>query len=334
MKSGREWSDKDARKLTRALSSFEFPKLLRRTRVLDFLKSQGYPNLARKLEYFVSNTLEIRDALKDAQSGIACLHCRSRYKGGLAKTYRVVCNKCLRSPEGKETSSRNRGSKIRLGHARLSSLDKSKALSRRKATLVERFGVDNAMKSHKLQRKAHKTCLRRYGVMHSFQSENNKAKTRKTYQRRYGKHVTNAMHVTEFFEKMVKTSKSYVDIKVDGKRFRCQGYEKYILPMLVRKFGVSDVVGQFEKDLALHFEELTYRPDAWIRSKDTYIEVKSWWTLLGEPFVERNKRIFSVLSKNGIKYKIYVFNGTLGKLIPDDWYTYSAKQLAELKEKI
>ena len=57
---------------------------------------------------------------------------------------------------------------------------------KREQTMLERFGVKNAMKSKELRKKAIQTTLERYGVKHPIQAQSIKEKTERTNLERYG----------------------------------------------------------------------------------------------------------------------------------------------------
>lgn len=77
-------------------------------------------------------------------------------------------------------------------------------LEKVKKTSIERYGVENAMKSKDIQEKLKSTNIERYGVENVFQSEDQKEKIRQTNMERYG--VENYSQTAEYKEKTMKTN--------------------------------------------------------------------------------------------------------------------------------
>lgn len=57
---------------------------------------------------------------------------------------------------------------------------------KRKETWIQKYGVDNPLKSSKILEKRNNTNIEKYGTKHTFQSEKCKEKSRKTFLRKYG----------------------------------------------------------------------------------------------------------------------------------------------------
>ena len=119
-----------------------------------------------------------------------------------------------------------------------------------------------------------------------------------------------------------------------GKDFHCQGYEPYLLEKLVAKYGAKDVISQYDK----HFVDIKggrtkYRPDFYVRSRDTYVEVKSVWTLYGKRgFFKRcvrKAKAASVAKKKLATFVVFPLRKTHLRL-PDNWWKMKYEEVRVL----
>jgi hypothetical protein len=63
---------------------------------------------------------------------------------------------------------------------------KNKRNEKVKETCIERYGIDNPLKSQEVRNKSKQTCIERYGVEHPSQSQEVKDKSKQTSIERYG----------------------------------------------------------------------------------------------------------------------------------------------------
>lgn len=105
---------------------------------------------------------------------------------------RVYCSyKCsASSKEGKEQ--------------RLKSANSEEVKKKRKETMLQRYGVDNAFRSDEFKEKARNTMLQKYGVEYSSQSKELRDKSKETLMSRYG--TDHQMRAKEVKDKVKKTN--------------------------------------------------------------------------------------------------------------------------------
>jgi len=140
---------------------------------------------------------------------------------------------------------------------------KTGALSR--DTIRQKYGVDNPFQADVVKTKIRETMLEKYGVEHALQDP--KIKRR-------------AMVAASKAKACVKTC------KIKGRTFKYQGYEKPMLELCVDRYGVDNVISHGDV-LPIPVNDITHTlPDIFIESTNTYIEVKSAWSLVS------NKRTF------------------------------------------
>lgn len=227
-----------------------------------------------------------------------------------------------------------------------------------RATNLCRYGVPHASQSQEIQERSKETNIEKYGVPYSNQSENNKSKSVATNLRergvpyasqdprvvkrceatnliRYG--VRRPSQNLEILQKSMESAHKVHTVVCGGKEYKCQGYERFVLPKLVARFGPDDVVGQYEENRAIRIDDTWYRPDAYVRHNDTLVEVKSTWTLLGRHCIRKNRRISEYLDEQGIRLKILIYFVKDDKVVvmPKTWYRWSRSDLTLfIKEKL
>jgi len=111
-------------------------------------------------------------------------------KGKLNSGYCVQCKECG-SKTAVETNKKNHGGKFYCD------------VEGRKTRWLEKFGVDNPLKSDKIKEKRKKTCLKRYGVEYAAQSDITKQHQKETFMKLYG--VEYAHQLKSVREKFKKT---------------------------------------------------------------------------------------------------------------------------------
>jgi hypothetical protein len=340
------WTEKSAVLFSKAMEDFNPQGLTRRSHVANHLDSKGKPKLALKFLEFAKNVTEISSAIQSAKDRRLCLFCN----GSFLFKDRSVCRTCLSTEEGRFYSKRLRlagtanyfqtnfgvsscfgtketqkkiavilGQRFEGGHP----LRDPEVMLRLKRTCKNRYG-GHPMSNSYVKARLRKTSLERFGVKNPFQSEKVKNKIRETNLERYG--VANPMQNSEVRKRATASANRLTPIKCKGKTFLCQGYEKHVLPRLVNRFGVENVVGQFEEDFKpLKFKGRVYTPDFYIRSNDTYVEVKSSFTLYGKigvsNFLRQNRSLQEQASNRGIKLKFIVYNEVKDKctVLPTAW---------------
>lgn len=203
-----------------------------------------------------------------------------------------------------------------------------------RSTLFKKYGHVNAAWGDEPCKKKMATFRRKFGVAHPMQNAEVLKKRRKTTFQRYG--VQHPMQVPSIRKRAFETAKKLTPIKYKGKTFLCQGYEKYVLPRLADKFGVENVIGQFDEEFKpLKFKGRVYTPDFYIKSNDTYVEVKSSFTLYGKignsNFLRQNKSLQEQASNRGIKLKFIVYNEVKDRctVLPSTWCDMSRKDLKQ-----
>ena len=202
------------------------------------------------------------------------------FKKQVVKTsrHRFGANNYVLSEEGKK-----RIAKTNLERYGCASSPFGSALVQRKVreTIQERYGVDNVGKSPIIQSQMKNTCIERFGSDNYFGSEIGKRRAKDVLFDKYGVEYP-AQH-PEFLAQILDTSLRVHKLKLDGKIFEYQGYEKFLITRLVKHYGASKVKTGFKNVKTFWYEENgtkhRYFPDAQVGKK--IYEVKSNFTLVG-----------------------------------------------------
>jgi hypothetical protein len=193
---------------------------------------------------------------------------------------------------------------------------------------------NNEVRGDEIKAKRETTCLRDYGVRYVAQSPEVKAKHAATCLERHG-HI-NAAWGEEARKKRALSMRSTVEVDCDGKTYLCSGFERFVIPRLAAKFGTDDVIDQYDDEFeSLDLNGHLYTPDAYVKSKDTYVEVKSTHTLWGLHGVtdhfKNNRRKQKLCNLGNIRLKFLLYLDTTKEVLelPKDWHTWSKTQLQD-----
>jgi len=102
--------------------------------------------------------------------------------------------------------------------------------------------------------------------------------------------------------------KSYY-IDVDGETIKVQGYERFVVPVLIEKYGRDDVLVGFEIkpiEYELNGELKKYYPDIYIKSENKIVEVKSTYTFDYDK--EKNLAKREGCIKRGFGFEFYIWD--------------------------
>jgi hypothetical protein len=183
-------------------------------------------------------------------------------------------------------------------------------------TLHPRQNIEHAnrhsktLSSAKVQNKRKATCLANWGVDHP------------------SKHH-------EVLTRILTTAFSVKKIRVQGKEYTCQGYEPFVLERLAKTFGVKNVVGQFDIGFKpIRLADTWYTPDFYVKEKETYVEVKSLWTLgvrARSDFLVRNRQKQRECNAEGIalKFIVYIKERDTCVQLPKDWHIWDTSKLKQ-----
>jgi len=182
-----------------------------------------------------------------------------------------------------------------------------KATERSKATLIEKYGVDNPGKSPEIKKKINESYIKNYG-MHPQKTDLVKSKRIQTCLEKYGGHPNQNKEVQA---KSEATSYHYKDYMMPtGNVVKYQGYENLALDELVQLYEEDDIcVGRSNIptiDYYINEKKHVYFPDFYIKSENKIIEVKSEWTIkLLRANIEEKAQ---ATVKAGYSYEIWVYN--------------------------
>lgn len=320
---------------------------------VDGILRRHYPNTCKKALVKYPELPFTEAVYRYAFGPKNCLSCKSPTKFlSFTNGYQPFCGRACALTSEERQESRRKTTQARYGVDCVMSLTSVRKTSKR--TMLRRYGVDNPSKSRAIQAKKTQSNLAKYGVENISQRPEVKAKRDATFMRRYGMKsflcstllkekgmlythgVRNPLQDSNIRRKAFESAKKLTPIKCGGKTFLCQGYEKQVLPRLVRKFGVNNVIGQFEEGFKpLKFKNRVYTPDFYIRSNDTYVEVKSTFTLYGKigvsNFLQQNRSLQEQASNRGIKLKFIVYSEVKDKctVLPSTWHSMSRSSLKQ-----
>lgn len=194
---------------------------------------------------------------------------------------------------------------------------------------IESLGVDNAFKHPDIIEKIQQRMLARYGKRHALQVKHFMKKYWTTCIDKFGGHP---MTVPEIRSKQLRSSFNHAVEVIAGKEFVVQGYESFVLHKLLDKLGVDiDDIDSQPEGFKINRKK-AYHPDFYLKSRDTYLEVKSSFTLLqghgGDSF-STNVWKAHECTKLGKRVKWLVAYPSKDKVIglPDDWYKWPQEQV-------
>lgn len=193
-----------------------------------------------------------------------------------------------------------------------------------KNTFNEKYGM-HPMKTDDSKNKLKNTMLNKYGhdnIMTYF-SKNNMVKSpfslkivqekiKNTFYEKYGGHP---MQTDETFEKNLKSRVCFTDyILPSGSVMQLQGYEKYGIEFLLKKYNESDIiqgVKNINREIGFIFyffegKKRKYYTDFYIKSENKIYEVKSIWTYKAN--YEKNIEKKNACEKMGMKFEFLIFD--------------------------
>jgi hypothetical protein len=180
-----------------------------------------------------------------------------------------------------------------------------------KKTIEERYHVESCMQCPEIKEKHKQTCLKNWGVENATQSLIVQNKYRETCLQRYN--VVSTMQLPEISQKQLKSGYRTKAYKFpDGQIIQVQGYEPYLLDILVSEgYTSSDIITDRTHVPEIWYiktdnKKARYFCDAYVRKTNTIYEVKSTWTY--------KKDTDNILRKQqacidaGYIFKLYIFN--------------------------
>jgi hypothetical protein len=283
---------------------------IERKELLRFLGAH-HEHLAHRFEHFARH-LPPGEAIKSAKAGHVCLCCKDVF----VQLVSAVCKSCNKTEKGREVSSKHRSEVFKKV------MNEPAVNKKKQATSLRNYGTlhpcqnkehaafkGRIMRSKAVQERRRQTCMSTWGVDHP------------------SKHPKVLSKILHSFKLKKVTLK--------GKRFLCQGYEPFVLQRLAKVFGVKQVVSQFDPSFkSIRLEKSWYTPDFYVKSKDTYIEVKSTWTLGvkgRQDFLRQNRLKQRTCNSNGIplKFALFLPETDKCKLLPENWFTWTLKEIRD-----
>jgi len=141
-----------------------------------------------------------------------------------------------------------------------------------KATMVERYGVDNPLKSKEIRDKLVKTCLEKYGTVNGGGSKEAIEKIKQTCRDKYG--------VDWAAQSPIIQKRIYGSMMDHGKVSKL---EMKFYDFLLTIYDKDDIDQQHKDD------NYPFFCDFYIKSKKQYIELNGFWTHGEHPFDKTNK---------------------------------------------
>lgn len=178
-------------------------------------------------------------------------------------------------------------------------------IKKKKQTWLDKYGYDNPNKAIEVKQKTIKTNIEKYGV------------------------VSPSLLTNPY--KRWKNFHSY--IMPDGREFKIQGWEQHALELyLLKQYNPHDIEHDMHFMHNFHFTYIDndnfthqYYPDFYIKSINTFIEVKSTFTLYNN--IERNLKKFEAVINAGYNLIICLIHKKSNK------YTYELLTYEDIKNK-
>jgi hypothetical protein len=325
------WTEKSSKLFTKAMKDFKPDRngYTRCSNIKKHLVRKGFPKLATK---FLTRCKKSEPwfAVECAKNYILCPICRDRFP---RHRNCILCSICCKTQKGKDYTIYNRKQTCIKRYGGPNPMCSKIIQNRYKQSILKKYGVTNLGKSKIIRKRVRKTMIKRYGVVHALQSKELLSKSQVTCMKNYG--VKHPLQNRKLLLKAIRSSKNLHRIKCGGRVYECQGYERFVIPALVKKFGTEDVVSQFDKEFKpIKFSDgSTYTPDAYIKSKKTYIDAKSFWTLVGRPgktnYEIQNKEMQEVVNASKIKLRFAVYFPEDEKIVvlPREWCFWTKAKL-------
>lgn len=212
---------------------------------------------------------------------------------------KLVCACCMKTKEGRAyTRDKNSEAVRNTWDERYHEL-----LDKQIATSRKRWGTDFPWQNARVQ--AHKKAnYRKRGVGHHFHDP--------------------AIHL-----KQQTSAFKMKHIRVQGKNYLCQGYEPHILRSAVNHYGPDNVLGQYDPRFQpIDIGRQVYRPDFYIVPADTYVEVKSVYTLLAANSLRKNRDKARSCEAGDIRVRWIVGRDEKSFLeLPEGWWRWKTSEL-------
>lgn len=344
-----DWTSADARLVTKIYQKYH--KLHAKTASEEFHRDLYETRISTYKKFCFFTRYPLRGALKAAiecsKQDAFCHKCNAMFSAT------GVCPPCSEQyPDYKSALKRNRVAEkvaaawasgapelkrkatlaARYGKSITSVFQLGAVKTKRSATLVEKYG--DAWQQ-KLEARRQKTNLRLYKTNTPWKNGKCRCKAQATNVARYG--VPHAMQNRAVFEKAMKASHRIEEHTLEcGRVYKVQGYfEQQVFLRLVKRYKSKNVLTQFDKGYPEQIWKLAQTfPDFYIKSRDTYVEVKSTWTFNGTPKIySANKAKAERLHAAGVdcRWVIYFHKGEGRTLVlPTTWWTLSKKEISSI----
>ena len=207
---------------------------------------------------------------------------------------------------------------------------------KKEASTKKTLGVENPFQSEALMSQVREDRFQRTGFRYVSQDPEVRKKIVASFLENFG--VTHPMQNREVFEKVMKSQYRIKELVLGRRVYRYQGWEDTVIRALVAKYGNKEVLTQFDSGFPdTVFAEAKTFPDLYIRSIETFVEVKSIWTLMGRLNslkVNQNKARRLNESGNTCRW-VVVTNHPRSEyvVLPEDWYLMKLKRLKEYLQK-
>lgn len=312
------WSSRHAKELSRLYDLFMTEETAvgnKRTRFVSTFFMEWVPDKTSKrfLQDFTKqveiwSTAPMKRMQEFIHNLLTCDLCKLCSKNGRTSRRKLLCGHCTNTAEGQAFAQQSAVASVR----RRWTEDYDELMEKQRSTSREKYGTEYPWQSKKHNKtfleKKRNTCTERYGFPYAV--------------------MNNAVYL-----RVAKSGFRIKTLTVEGVEFNCQGYEHHILPKLVKRFGVRNVVSQFDPTFTpIHDDNSYFAPDFYIKSHKTYVEVKSTYTLIAGLKKNRIKARLSIALDHQVAW--YVVYGRHGQVkLPDDWHLWRKTKITSYLKK-
>jgi hypothetical protein len=183
------------------------------------------------------------------------------------------------------------------------------------ASNMENYGVPYPLMDKTIRAKAMESIKEKYGVDNVMTLPETKEKIIKKMQEKF--HVDNAMQAADLVDKSIKHAKKSKTYKLpSGIEIKIQGYENYALDDLLKYIAEDDIIVAKSQMPEIWYmcddgKYKRYFPDIYVKSTNTFYEVKSMFTYMKDFRVNDCKRKATEYIGYNFKLMIYDRNGRL-----------------------
>lgn len=311
-----------------------------RARLRPFMCQQ---NLEKLFDSLAQTKVNAQSLLRSIERNSFCVCC-NRLPTSIGNQ---LCPKCVGTASGRVASNAAKLAKTRVTNMRKYGVPcvfaNQEVKERIAEVMLDRYGVTNPSKSEMFKQKKLDTHHRNHGDVPYSQGRNAVAKRRDTAIRKWGvPHMwLNPSIKSQAMSNSLRSRFKDKPVTYRKRIWICQGYEPQVLNRLLRHFKASDITAhtmQTHKGISPGHQSFSlgghknYFPDFYVKSINTFVEVKSVFTLMrgnNKDQLRVNKKKSEWARNQGVNlvFVVYCARRDVCKVLPRQWDLMTARQI-------